>query len=65
MGAQKKASTLRDYSIYNNINRWFDELDLRNRDRETGEIEKSNTRATYERHIREFFNHYTLRILNI
>ncbi|NMV98005.1 tyrosine-type recombinase/integrase [Bacillus velezensis] len=58
MEAQKKASTLRDYSIFNNINRWFDELDLRNRDQETGEIEKSNTRATYERHIREFFNHY-------
>ncbi|MCC9021766.1 tyrosine-type recombinase/integrase [Bacillus nakamurai] len=58
METQKITPSVRDYSIYNNINRWFDELDLRNRDQETGAIEKSNTRATYERHVREFFCYY-------
>ncbi len=57
MEVKMQTPSVRDYSIYNDINRWFDELDLRNRDDKSGFIEKSNTRTTYERHIREFFNY--------
>ncbi|MCY7947650.1 tyrosine-type recombinase/integrase [Bacillus atrophaeus] len=58
MEAKKQTPTVRDYSVFNDISRWFDELDLRNRDDKSGFIDKSNTRATYERHIKEFFNYH-------
>ncbi|MBP3047308.1 hypothetical protein J9345_11595 [Bacillus subtilis subsp. subtilis] len=45
MEVKKQTPSVRDYSIFNDINRWFDELDLRNRDDKSGFIEKSNTRT--------------------
>lgn len=53
---QEKVSQLNDYEVYENIIAFLDEFDQKTNDkRQNRNMEKSNTRISYEKNLREFF----------
>jgi integrase len=58
MLANEKVSELRDFGLYEDITAFFEEFDQKSNDKRknrNGKIEKSSTRVSYEKNIREFF----------
>lgn len=54
-----KVSGLKNYAVYEDIMAFFDEFDQKSKDKRktrTGNVEKSSTRISYEKNIREFFS---------
>jgi integrase len=53
---QEKVSGLKDYAVYEDIMAFLEEFDQKSNDkRQNRKIEKSSTRVSYEKNIREFF----------
>lgn len=55
---QEKVNQLKDYSLFEDINAFLDEFDQKSNDKRqnrVGKNEKSSTRISYEKNIREFF----------
>lgn len=55
---QEKVSELKDYSVYEDVTAFLDEFDQKSNDKRQGrssKSEKSATRISYEKNIREFF----------
>jgi integrase len=53
---QEKVNQLKDYTIYEDIIAFLDEFDQKSNDkRQNRKMEKSNTRVSYEKNLREFF----------
>jgi integrase len=53
---QEKVNQLKDYEVYENIMAFLDEFDQKSNDkRQNRKMEKSHTRVSYEKNLREFF----------